>query len=132
MLKITFSETPSEERWILQGRLTAPWFRELRASWKENHRRDNQRAGIVDLNEITFIDKGGDRLLRLLVKEGAQCIASGDYTKHVLEKLTAKGKGSVLNRLTGLFFAAAVAVFAVYIGPQCIASGVYIKHVLSK
>src|SRR5690349_9589339 len=132
MLKISFSETPSEERWILQGRLTAPWFRELRACWKKNHRKDKQRACIVDLNEITFIDKGGERLLHLLVKEGAQCIATGRYTKQVLEKLTTKGKGSVFNQLTRFFFAAAVAVFAVYIGAQCIASGVYIKHVFEE
>lgn len=132
MLKISFSETPSEERWILQGRLTAPWFRELRARWKKNHRKDNHGACIVDLNEITFIDKGGERLLRLLVKEGAQCIATGHYTKHVLDKLTTKDKGSVFSRLTGLFFSAAVAVFAVYIGAQCIASGVYVKHVFEQ
>jgi outer membrane protein TolC len=132
MLKISFSETPSEERWILQGRLTAPWFPERRACWKKHHRRDNQRARIVDLDEITFIDKGGERLLRLLVKEGAQCIATGDYTKQVLAKLATKARGSVLNQLIGFFFAAAVAVFAVYIGPQCIATGVYIKHVFEQ
>jgi anti-anti-sigma regulatory factor len=86
MLKISFSETPSEEKWILQGRLTAPWFRELKAYWKKNHRKHRQRACIVDLNEITFIDKSGERLLRALVREGAQCIATGHYTKHVLEK----------------------------------------------
>ena len=80
MLKISFSEIPSEERRILQGRLTAPWFRELGACWKKNHREDNQRACIVDLNEITFIDKNGERLLRLLAREGAQCVGTGDYT----------------------------------------------------
>ena len=70
----------------------------------------------MDLNEITFIDKSGERLLRFLVEEGAQCIATDGYSKHVLAKLTTKGKGSVFNRLTGFFFAAAVAVFAVLIG----------------
>ena len=116
MLKIRFSETPSEERWTLHGRLTAPWVRELRACWKKKHRRDNQRACIVDLNEITFIDKSGERLLRVLVREGAQCIATGVYTKHVLEQLTIKDKGSVLGRFGGFFFAAAIAGFAVLIG----------------
>jgi outer membrane protein TolC len=116
MLKIRFSETPSEERWTLHGRLTAPWVRELRTCWKKNHGRDKQRACIVDLNEIKFIDKSGERLLRARVKARAQFIASGIYIKHVLEKLTSKGKGSVLNRLTGFSFAALVAVFAVLIG----------------
>src|SRR5882724_3232858 len=116
MLKIHFSETPSEERWTLHGRLTAPWVRELRACWKKKHRRDNQRACIVDLNEITFIDKSGERLLRVLVREGAQCIATGVYTKHVLEQLTTKDKGSVLGWFGGFFFAAAITGFAVLIG----------------
>lgn len=80
MLKITFSETPSEERWILQGRLTAPWFRELRACWKKKHRGDTRRACIVDLNEVTFIDKCGERLLRVLARHGAQFTASGVCT----------------------------------------------------
>jgi hypothetical protein len=54
MLKINFSETPAEERWILHGQLTDPWVAELRACWKKNHRTDVQRACIVDLNEVTF------------------------------------------------------------------------------
>jgi outer membrane protein TolC len=116
MLKISFSETPSEERWILHGRLTAPWVRELRACWKKNHHTDKQQACIVDMNEIKFMDKSGERLLRDMVKERTQFIASGIYIKHVLGKLTSKGKGSFLNRLTGFFLAAAVAVFALLIG----------------
>ena len=132
MLKISFSQTPSEERWNLQGRLTAPWVRELRACWKKNHHRDRRRACIVDMNEITFIDKSGERLLRLLVREGAQCIATGDYTKHILEKLTSKGKGSILNRLAGFLLAAVVAAFTVRFGAECIATGVYIKQVFEQ
>src|ERR1700751_559778 len=108
MLKISFSEIPTEEKWTLEGRLTEPWVRELRTSWKKNHRTAEERACIVDLNEIKFIDKSGERLLRATVKERAQFTASGIYIKHVLEKLTSKGKGSVLNRVTDFFLAAVV------------------------
>src|SRR6266478_9685157 len=132
MLKISFSETTSEERWILSGQLTAPWVRELRTCWKKNHGRGKQRACIVDLNEIELIDKSGEGLMRAMVKERAQYIASGFYIKHVLEKLTSKGKSSVLNRFGGFFLAAVVAAFAVRFGAECIATGVYIKHVLEK
>jgi len=128
MLKISFSEIPTEEKWILEGRLTEPWVRELRTSWKRNHRTAKERACIVDLNEITFVDKSGERLLCAMVREGAQCIASGVYIKHILENLTTKGKGSVLNRFGGFFLAAVVAAFAVRFGAECIATGVYIKH----
>jgi len=132
MLKISFSEIPTEEKWILEGRLTEPWVRELRTSWKKNHRTAKERACIVDMNEITFVDKSGERLLRAMVIEGAQCIASGIYIKHILENLTTKGKGSVLNRFAGFFFAAVVAAFAVRFGAQCIATGVYIKRGLEQ
>jgi hypothetical protein len=90
MLKITFSETPAEERWILHGRLTDPWVREFSACWMKNHRRDVERACIVDLNEVTFIDKCGERLLRMLARRGAQFTASGIYTKRILEQITAR------------------------------------------
>src|SRR6266850_1919314 len=116
ILKISFSEIPTEEKWILEGRLTEPWVRELRTSWKRNHRTAKERACIVELNKITFVDKSGERLLRVMVTEGAQCMASGIYIQHILKNLTTKGKGSVLNRLTGLFFAAVVAVFTVLFG----------------
>ena len=86
----------------------------------------------MDLNEITFVDKSGERLLRAMVREGAQCIASGIYVKHILENLTTKNKGSVLNRLTRFVYAAVVAVFAVRFGVECIATGVYIKHVFEQ
>jgi outer membrane protein TolC len=132
MLKISFSEIPTEEKWILGGRLTEPWVRELRTSWKGNHRTAKERACIVDLNEITFVDKSGERLLRAMVREGAQCIASGIYIKHILENLTTKSKGSVLNRLIGFFFAAVMAAFTVRFGAQCIATGIYIKHGLEQ
>jgi hypothetical protein len=90
MLKISFNETSTEERWILHGRLTVPWVQELRGCWKKKHRTDVERACIVDLNEVTFIDKSGERLLSMLARDGAQFAASGTYTKHVLDEITAK------------------------------------------
>ena len=90
MLKINFSETPAEERWVLHGRLTDPWVDEFKACWKKNHRKDAERACIVDLNEVTFIDQCGERLLRMLARRGAQFRASGIYTKHILEQISAR------------------------------------------
>src|SRR5258705_13254821 len=103
MLKISFSEIATEEKWILEGRLTDPWVRELRTSWKRNHRTAKERAGIVDLNEITFVDKSGKRLLRVMAREGPQCIASGIKTKRILRNLTTKGKAPAPTRLPGFF-----------------------------
>lgn len=90
MLKITRTETPVEEKWILQGRLVGLWVSELRRTWKEAHRTDVKLKCIVDLNEVTFIDKNGEKVLRTMSKEGAQFIATGLYIKHVLPKRGAR------------------------------------------
>jgi RND family efflux transporter MFP subunit len=112
MLKITFNETPAEERWILHGRLTHPWVRELRACWKKSHRASARRACVVDLNEVTFIDKSGERLLRSLARNGAQFTATGVYTKHILEQLNVRPKrgfSTLLGFLILLVFVTALA-----------------------
>jgi hypothetical protein len=103
VLKISITETLKERRWILHGRLVGPWVAELRTSWKKMHQRQDERGCIIDLNDVTFIDKGGERLLRAISKKGAQFIASGMYTKHVLEKVKTTGKGGVVTLIVCLF-----------------------------
>jgi hypothetical protein len=87
MLKITITNTAAVERWILQGRLVAPWVNELKTSWKRAHRAAQGRRRIVNLDEVTFIDKGGERVLRSMSKQGARLVASDVYVKHVLDRL---------------------------------------------
>ena len=85
MLKISFSETPTEERWILYGHLTVPWVHERKTCWKKNHRTDVGRACIVDLNQVRFIDAlahAGQR------RSAIRC--QRDLTMHDLDRVTAK------------------------------------------
>jgi hypothetical protein len=90
VLRITRTETPAEEKWILQGRLVGLWVGELRRNWKKSHRADANRRCLVDLNEVAFIDKDGETLLRTMSKEGAQFIATGIYIKHLLQERCTK------------------------------------------
>ena len=87
MLRITITEMATEQRWTLEGRLVQPWVGELRANWKNRHRPQNGRTCTVDLSQITCIDNSGLRLLRTMSKGGTHFIATGIYTKHVLEQL---------------------------------------------
>ncbi len=91
MLKITIMETATDRRWIVQGRLVGPWVNELRTTWKRAHRSEDKRACIIDLNDVTSIDKSGERLLRAMFKKGAQLMARGLYVKHVVEQLKTGG-----------------------------------------
>jgi|SRR5882724_4274183 len=92
MMSITIDETPTEKRWILQGQLIGPWVRELRTSWETAHRDRSRRTCIVDLSDVTFIDKGGERLLRAMSKQGAQFVADRLYIRHVLVQLKSRSK----------------------------------------
>jgi ABC-type transporter Mla MlaB component len=89
MLRITIAETATEQRWTLEGRLVQPWVAELKTCWKNRHRPQNGRTCAVDLSGVTFIDNSGLRFLRSMSKEGTHFIATGIYTKHVLEQLKA-------------------------------------------
>ena len=90
MLRITVLQDASEERWILQGRLTKRSIDELVSSWRASIVQPSTRRRIVDLNEVTSIDKSGEEALSMMVHDGATFVASGVYTKHLLNQLKAR------------------------------------------
>src|SRR5260370_17560278 len=96
-------ETATDSRWIVQGRLVVPWVSELRTTWKRAHKSQDNRTCIIDLNDVTFIDKSGERLLRAMSKKGAQLIARGLYVRHVLEQLKTGGRRGVVILMFCLF-----------------------------
>jgi hypothetical protein len=112
MLRITIAETATEQRWILEGRLVGPWVGELRTSWKKRHRAQNGRSCTVDLSNVTFIDKGGEKVLRTMSKEGTRFIATGVYIRHVLDQLKPSSKRGLLKVISCLFAVFLGAVFA--------------------
>jgi ABC-type transporter Mla MlaB component len=90
MLRITVTETAVEERWVLQGQLTKHSVAELVSSWSAFVARPPARCRIVDLNEVTSIDKSGEEALLMMVRDGATFVASGLYTRHLLDQLQAR------------------------------------------
>jgi len=92
MLRITHAQTETEQRWTLCGRLTRPWVAELRACWERGRQvRVNART-VVDLRDVTFIDESGEKLLSEMRSHGAEFIAAGVETKHLLKNLKGKGE----------------------------------------
>jgi ABC-type transporter Mla MlaB component len=87
MLRIAVKEKNSEQRWILQGRLTKECVAELISNWRAARGRPSAENRVVDLNEITVIDKSGEEVLSMMISEGAKFVATGLYTKHLLEAL---------------------------------------------
>jgi hypothetical protein len=103
MLRMTVAETATEQGWTLEARLVGPWVGELRTRWKEWHRTQNGRTCTVDLSAVTFIDKGRQRLLRIMSKGATQFIATSIYIKRVLDQWKPSGK-CVLLKVIYCFF----------------------------
>jgi hypothetical protein len=87
MLKITIIDAPQEQKLVLEGRLIEPDLVELESTWQRARTALGTRRCVVDLRNATFIDKGAERILLDMQREGAQFLAYGVFTKHRLEQL---------------------------------------------
>jgi hypothetical protein len=100
VLRITITDEPEVQRWILQGRLSGPWVAQLKSDWEKSHGLNGNRICVVDVSSVTFVDLDGERVLDAMVRDGAKFIATGVYTKHVLEILE-KRRQRWIRRLVG-------------------------------
>ena len=92
MLRITHARTKTEQRWTLSGQLTRPWVAELRACWEHGREAGDHSHIVVDLSDVTFIDESGERLLSEMRSDGAEFVAAGVETNHLLKHLKGKGE----------------------------------------
>ena len=93
MLRITKIDTPTEQKLILEGRLTEPWIADLSSHWEDMRHAHPKRKLVVDLRGVTRIDSSGESALALMKAEGAEFMASGIRIKHLLEDLESHRAG---------------------------------------
>ena len=81
------TNSPEEQRWSLQGQLVGQWAAELRSAWREARVVGDTRRCIVELIEVTSIDRNGEEALSEIMSHGGEFVASDVYTKHLLQNL---------------------------------------------
>jgi hypothetical protein len=97
MLKISVIETDSQRKFVLEGKLIAPWIAELRTAWKTANRELQGRELMIDIANITHISQEGENALLELMKQGAIFRCRGVLMKHVLRQLERqKKRGSTI------------------------------------
>ena len=94
VLKITITDLSDEHRWSLQGQLVGQWAAELMSTWREARHAGDTRKCIVELIEVTSIDRNGEAVLAEIMSQGVKFIASDVYTKHLLRNLRSELKRS--------------------------------------
>ena len=92
MLRISVIDSRTERRLVLEGKLIAPWVGELRSAWKAANGEIENRALVVDLENITVMSQEGENALLELMSEGAKFRCRGVLTKHVIQQLTRRCK----------------------------------------
>jgi ABC-type transporter Mla MlaB component len=91
MLKVTILESPAEQRFVVEGKLTQPWVPELESAWESAREARRALRCVVDLSDTTLIDRSGRQLLMAMCREGVRFIAKGVYVKHLIKDLRRNG-----------------------------------------
>jgi hypothetical protein len=81
------TDLSGEQKWSLQGQLAGQWAAELRSTWRKARQEGGMRRYIVDLIEVTAIDRNGEEVLKEIMSQGVEFIASDVYTKHLLQNM---------------------------------------------
>jgi hypothetical protein len=63
---------------------------ELISTWRASPTCPSSKRRIVDLEQVTSIDKSGEEALSIMIRDGATVLASGVYTRHLVEELLAQ------------------------------------------
>lgn len=88
MLRTMITDTPFEQKWVLQGRLCGRWATDLKERWETTRGMREGRRCAVDLEDVNCVDTQGESVLLEMATEGAVFLASRAYMKHVLESLS--------------------------------------------
>jgi hypothetical protein len=85
MLRITLPTVSPSGLFILEGRLTGLWAKEL----LRVARAANQGYGnTFDLQEVLYVDSAGEEALKWLGGRGAKFITESAYGKHLCDRLS--------------------------------------------
>src|SRR5207245_2662593 len=88
------TNSPEEQRWSLQGQLVGQWAAELRSTWRKAQIVGDTRKCIVELIEVTSIDRNGEEALSEIMSQGAEVNAT-EYDLVVIGSGPAGQKGAI-------------------------------------
>lgn len=87
MFRLSLLDTNGQRRLVLEGKLTAPWTKEVESAWQRAQQNLEGRKLIIDLTNVTLIGLDGEKTLLNLMRDGARFTGCGVLTKHTLKQL---------------------------------------------
>jgi hypothetical protein len=92
MLKISFIDSLTERRLVLEGKLIAPWAAELKGAYENARTGLDDRELVVEMKHITTISQEGENVLLEVMQKGVKFRCRDVFAKHVLKHLSRRTK----------------------------------------
>ena len=92
MLKISVHDSDNRRLLVLEGRLVAPWTKELENLCQRTAGECDERELVVDLAGVTAVSSDGEDALVCLMVRGAKFSGSGVYMRQVLKELAQRAE----------------------------------------
>lgn len=92
MLKISSIDNARQRRLVVEGKLIAPWAAELKRAREEARANLRGRELVIEMKQLTAIDREGENVIIELIKSGIRFRCSGVFTKHVVKELTRRAR----------------------------------------
>jgi ABC-type transporter Mla MlaB component len=89
MFRTTIIDLPTEQKWVLQGRLCRRWAADLKEKWESTRTPRPGQTFVVDLEDVSSVDEEGEKTLLELLG-GAVLVVQRAYMKSVVESLKAR------------------------------------------
>lgn len=90
MFKISVVENDGQQKLILEGTLVHPWTAEVEKAWHGVASGVSDRKPIIDLKNVTAINREGEETLYRLMSQGARFRCTDVFTKDVLKRVARK------------------------------------------
>jgi ABC-type transporter Mla MlaB component len=92
MMRITLLDGKAEQRLVVEGNVAGPFVAELESAWEQARRHAGRQPIVIDLTEVTRIDRTGEAALVAMIAEGSWLTAKGVYWEYVLKQLMNKAR----------------------------------------
>ena len=87
MLRITWTSNEQQMTLKLEGELAGPWVNETEHAWSDLGGTTLGKQVMVDLEDVSFIDAEGRKLLARMLDQGAELQSSHLMTKYIIGQL---------------------------------------------
>jgi len=91
-LIVTVREIAPEQRWTLHGQLTDYSVAEVLSNWYASKDPESVGRRVIDLDGVSVIDRSGERVLSMLIQDGAR--SGGIYARYLLVALQERAESN--------------------------------------